>query len=471
MFGLLARSVLGKRLLRPLAHLLFFALLATFLGASGIVHDAVPGTRFELVVRVAVIVVAGRRRRGRPVAALRPVAVRGGRCAIALLAAPTLAGHALDRDQTNWLAVPVDLAHVTAAAIWLGGLVSLVFVVPARPWVRASVRGSCGASRRPRSSPSAYWHCRARACPDRAAQRLADVVDLLRPCADRQDSDLRAAPRPGLAQSQAPAGRVRAASSLGDAGVRAARAIVIAVAVLTELRPGRLAEHAARQPRRRSRRPTAGAAAARRGRRRTRARRRLGVGDRADAGPRHGDAARPGRHGGGGRAHVAIDGRAAVELRQRLLPGAGRLAGPCARRRSRSDVRPPGDGARRHGPAARRDPGVPRRAHGRLRRASVSLRPAGSIQHASPLVAPNRLAYQTRGGASAIVIGARRWDRSAREAVRRVAPDATRRAPALLDDRVERPRDRAGRTHVPGPKPSRRGSGCRSTAGCRASST
>ncbi len=41
-FGLLARSELGERLLRPLAHLLFFALLATFLGASGMVHGAVP---------------------------------------------------------------------------------------------------------------------------------------------------------------------------------------------------------------------------------------------------------------------------------------------------------------------------------------------------------------------------------------------------------------------------------------------
>ena len=35
-FGLLARTVLGDRMRRPLAHLIFFALLATFLGASGI---------------------------------------------------------------------------------------------------------------------------------------------------------------------------------------------------------------------------------------------------------------------------------------------------------------------------------------------------------------------------------------------------------------------------------------------------
>jgi copper transport protein len=46
-----------------------------------------------------------------------------------LVVAPTLAGHALDPGR-SWIDVPIDLLHVAAAAVWLGGLVALVFAVP-----------------------------------------------------------------------------------------------------------------------------------------------------------------------------------------------------------------------------------------------------------------------------------------------------------------------------------------------------
>ena len=42
-FWLLARGMLGDAAARPIAHLLFFAMLAVFLGGSGIVHDAAAG--------------------------------------------------------------------------------------------------------------------------------------------------------------------------------------------------------------------------------------------------------------------------------------------------------------------------------------------------------------------------------------------------------------------------------------------
>src|SRR3954447_22848177 len=42
-FWLLTRGVLGDRVRVPIAHLIFFAQLAPFLGASGIVHAAPPG--------------------------------------------------------------------------------------------------------------------------------------------------------------------------------------------------------------------------------------------------------------------------------------------------------------------------------------------------------------------------------------------------------------------------------------------
>ncbi|HEY5294132.1 MAG TPA: copper resistance protein CopC [Gaiellaceae bacterium] len=129
-FALLAWPILGERLRRPLAHLIFLALLSVFLGASGIVHGAVSGTRYDLVLKVALIVSV----LGAAAAALAPLYRRllpvCGACSVALVAAPTLAGHALDANQPRWLSVPVDLAHTGAASVWLGGLVGLVFALP-----------------------------------------------------------------------------------------------------------------------------------------------------------------------------------------------------------------------------------------------------------------------------------------------------------------------------------------------------
>jgi copper transport protein len=129
-FGLLARSIVGDRLRPPLARLIFFALLAAFIGGSALLQSTIAGTRFQLVLKVALVVAIA----GGVAAALAPIYRRllmpAGACAVALLAAPTLAGHALDRDQPHWLSVPDDLAHVAAAAVWLGGLASLVLVLP-----------------------------------------------------------------------------------------------------------------------------------------------------------------------------------------------------------------------------------------------------------------------------------------------------------------------------------------------------
>ena len=58
---------------------------------------------------------------------LLPVA---GAASVALLVAPTLSGHALDRSQPRVLAALADVAHLAAAAVWLGGLLALVYVVP-----------------------------------------------------------------------------------------------------------------------------------------------------------------------------------------------------------------------------------------------------------------------------------------------------------------------------------------------------
>jgi copper transport protein len=49
--------------------------------------------------------------------------------ALALLPLPTLSGHALDPGRSR-LDLVVDVAHVTAAAVWVGGLLSLAVLVP-----------------------------------------------------------------------------------------------------------------------------------------------------------------------------------------------------------------------------------------------------------------------------------------------------------------------------------------------------
>ena len=149
-FWLLTRRVLGDRIRVPLAHLLFFALLAAFLGGSGMLHESPPGTRFALVLKVAITLALV----GGAAAALAPTVplllFGAGACSLALLVAPPLAGHALDRDQPRVLAPLVDLAHVVSAAVWLGGLLTLVYVLP-----RASDEGPARATAVRRFSTSA----------------------------------------------------------------------------------------------------------------------------------------------------------------------------------------------------------------------------------------------------------------------------------------------------------------------------
>jgi copper transport protein len=129
-FALLGRRVLGPALQRPLSHLLFFALLLAFLGGSGILHAVPPGTRFAFVLKIALTTSLA----GGAAAALAPTLPQllpvAYAAALALLAAPTLSGHALDRDQPRALSVIVDLAHMSAAAVWLGGLIAVVYAVP-----------------------------------------------------------------------------------------------------------------------------------------------------------------------------------------------------------------------------------------------------------------------------------------------------------------------------------------------------
>jgi copper transport protein len=118
-----------ERVLWPLAFAGFFL---AFLGASTLIPHHDPGTtRFGLAYEVGGIVAVV----GATLSAIAFVDERLGRgafvCALALLPIPSVAGHALDRGQ--WprpLNVAADILHVGAAAVWIGGLLALAIGLP-----------------------------------------------------------------------------------------------------------------------------------------------------------------------------------------------------------------------------------------------------------------------------------------------------------------------------------------------------
>jgi putative copper export protein len=109
-------------------RLMLVAFLLAFVGISGQLHDVSLSTRFGTAMAVG----AGLAGAGALSAALVPVFPRleplPFAAGLALLPIPTVAGHALDRGR-SWVEVPVDLLHVAAASVWLGGLVSLMLLL------------------------------------------------------------------------------------------------------------------------------------------------------------------------------------------------------------------------------------------------------------------------------------------------------------------------------------------------------
>jgi copper transport protein len=243
-FGLLVRRLVGGGLLRPVAHLLFFGLLAVFIGGSGIVHTAAPGTRYVLVLKVALVVALA----GGTAAALAPAVPRllpvAGASALALLAAPTLAGHALDPNQPHALSVPADVAHVAAAATWLGGLLGLVYVLPRSG---AGGEASAAATRRVSASALAALAVLAASGLGRAFTELSGVAQVW----DTSYGRALVAKTALLAAVVAVAAVSRRYVRSRPARVRrparvevlVLAAIVVSVSVLTELRPGRDRPH------------------------------------------------------------------------------------------------------------------------------------------------------------------------------------------------------------------------------------
>ena len=110
---------------------LAIACLLVFLGGHGLTHHSHSGgwNRFSFVWEGAAIWAAV----GATLAAVglgdERVRAAAAPFVLPLVVAPTLAGHALDPGR-SWIEPPLDAVHVAAASVWFGGLVALVFSVP-----------------------------------------------------------------------------------------------------------------------------------------------------------------------------------------------------------------------------------------------------------------------------------------------------------------------------------------------------
>jgi copper transport protein len=106
-------------------------LAAMFVSSHGLMRASHAGvaTRFGLTVQIASAIAATGAAAAAIAVADRSAAPFGIVLAVLLLPVPSVAGHALDPGR-SWLEVPVDVVHVTAAAVWVGGLFALVVVVP-----------------------------------------------------------------------------------------------------------------------------------------------------------------------------------------------------------------------------------------------------------------------------------------------------------------------------------------------------
>jgi copper transport protein len=406
--SLLLRDLDPAALRRPLSHLLFFSLLVAFVGAGGLAHGTVEGTRFADVLIVALfgLLVAA------TAAALAPRSaplLRVARWAsLLLLLAPTLAGHALDPGQPAVLAPLVDLAHVAAAAAWLGGLAWLLAVAP-----HAGPDGRRRATHRFSAVALVAVAVLAASGLGRALMELDAVHQLWTTSYGRALIVKTAIFLPLLGAGFLNRTRLLDAFAALRRSVRvevvALAGIVVAVAFLTQLRPGRDVSPAA----------AAAAAIALP----PRLPPRDAVVDAQEVGTLAVAIARsPGRAtltvidqdaNGASGLDVRIDGRTATSCGSGCYRAAA-WPGPV-------DVR---IGKERATFAV--SPGAPdatalvarlTRAYRARRTVVFTERLASSPANAQvtrfELAAPDRLAYVTVGGPQAIVVGARRWDRPA----------------------------------------------------------
>jgi copper transport protein len=120
-------------------RLFLVAFLLVLVGASSAIHDVSVSTRFGGVM-LAASVIAGV---GALFAAVTPLfpplGVVPALAGLLLVPVPTIAGHALDPGR-SWIEAVADVVHVAAASLWLGGLVSLALALRGGADRRATLR-------------------------------------------------------------------------------------------------------------------------------------------------------------------------------------------------------------------------------------------------------------------------------------------------------------------------------------------
>jgi copper transport protein len=127
---------------RSSAILLLAGLAAATLGAAALARDAPGATRYAeaysagtAIALAGALLAAGGLR--------RPVLLRGAEvAALVLVPVPSLAGHALDAGRFRLPDFAVDVLHVAAASVWVGGLAALFLALRGPHGVEAARRFS-----------------------------------------------------------------------------------------------------------------------------------------------------------------------------------------------------------------------------------------------------------------------------------------------------------------------------------------
>ena len=124
--GLAAFRVTMPRAAAPSLRLLAIAFVLTGSGGGALVARGSLSTRFGLVVAVAVGIAILGAAACLAAAVVPRLATVAWSCGLALVLAPSAAGHALDPGRPR-LEFPVDVLHVAASSVWFGGVVALVY--------------------------------------------------------------------------------------------------------------------------------------------------------------------------------------------------------------------------------------------------------------------------------------------------------------------------------------------------------
>jgi copper transport protein len=131
--AVLRRSGVGadaeRRALARLHGLIALGFVLVVFGVAPQVHHDPFDTRFGFALSVGAVGATIAATLAAIAIADPPLGVLAALVGVPLIAFPSFAGHALDAGRP-WFEVVVDLVHITAAAVWLGGLLSLVLVLP-----------------------------------------------------------------------------------------------------------------------------------------------------------------------------------------------------------------------------------------------------------------------------------------------------------------------------------------------------